>query len=210
MGTIFLTALGVAFSGAIMPGPVLTYTIRQSLKIGPKAGFLIMTGHAVLEVALILLVLLGFDAILQSNAAQVAIGIVGGLLLLYLGVDMLRGAVKNTVKIQIDSAGSESKSMVLSGFLISASNPYFLLWWAIIGLGFLLTAYKQFGVRGVAVFYFGHILADFIWYGAISTIIGKTRKFISETVYRAVVGVLGAMLVYFGGNFVISAIKSLM
>ena len=210
MGMIFLTALGIAFSGAIMPGPVLTYTIRQSLKCGSKSGFLIMTGHAILEIALILLIFMGFDVILQSNAAQVAIGICGGLLLFYFGVDMLRSAVKNTVKIQMDENGGASRGMIISGFLISATNPYFLIWWAIIGLGFLLAAYKQFGVAGVVVFYFGHILADFIWYGAISTIIGKTRKFISETVYRVLIAILGAMLVYFGGNFVYSAVQSLM
>jgi threonine/homoserine/homoserine lactone efflux protein len=180
---LFLTALGVAFSGAIMPGPVLTYTIRQSLANGPKAGFLIMTGHAILEIALIFLIFLGFDVILQSNAAQIAIGLVGGLLLIYLGFDMIRGAAKNTVKIQMDGSGGESRNMILSGLWISASNPYFLLWWAIIGLGFLLAAYKSFGVAGVAIFYLGHALADFLWYGMISTIIGKTRRFIKERVY---------------------------
>ncbi len=210
MGMLFLTALGIAFSGAIMPGPVLTYTIRQSLTSGPKAGFLIMTGHAILEIALIALIFLGFDVLLQSSAAQTAIGIVGGLLLTYLGGDMIHSAIRNKIQIQVEGEGGASKRMVLSGFLLSASNPYFLLWWAIIGLGFLLGAYKSFGVAGVVVFYLGHILADFIWYGAISTIIGKTRRFINQRVYRVIVIVLGCMLVYFGGSFVYQAVRSLM
>lgn len=210
MAMIFLSALGVAFSGAIMPGPVLTYTIRQALTSGPKAGFLIMAGHAVLEILLITLIFLGFDVILQSDAAQTIIGIVGGLMLIYLGLDMVAGSVKNKVKIRMDDAGHGSKNMVLSGFVISASNPYFLLWWAIIGLGFLLAAFKSFGVAGVVVFYSGHILADFIWYGLISTIIGKTRRFISERAYRVIIFGLGGMLVYFGGSFVYNAVISLL
>jgi threonine/homoserine/homoserine lactone efflux protein len=205
VAALFLTALGIAFSGAIMPGPVLTYTIRQSLVSGPKAGFVIMVGHAILEILLISLIFLGFGVILQSNAAQIMIGIVGGLLLIYLGGGMITGAIQNKVKIQVDGSGGESRGMVLSGFLISASNPYFLLWWAVIGLGFLLAAYKAFGVPGVAVFYLGHILADFAWYGLISTLIGKTREFINERVYRFVVAGLGAMLIYFGGSFVLNA-----
>ena len=209
MATLFLTALGIAFSGAIMPGPVLTYTIRQSFISGPKAGFLIMTGHAILEIALIFLIFLGFDVILQSDAAQIVIGMVGGLLLVYLGCDMISGSIKNKVRIQVDGEGGGSRSMILSGFLISASNPYFLLWWAVIGLGFLLGAYKSFGIAGVAVFYLGHILADFLWYGLISTLIGKTRKFINEGVYRGIVIGLGCLLVYFGGSFVYQAVKSL-
>jgi threonine/homoserine/homoserine lactone efflux protein len=209
MAALFLTALGLAFSGAIMPGPVLTYTIRQSLVSGPKAGFLIMIGHAILEAALIALIFLGFDVILESQGAQIAIGMVGGLLLIYLGVDMIRGAIRNKVHIQMDGKGGGSRSMILSGFLISASNPYFLLWWAIIGLGFLLGAYRSFGVAGVAVFYAGHILADFLWYGSISTVIGKTRRFINERVYRGIVIGLGGLLVYFGGSFVYQAARSL-
>jgi len=209
MATIFLTALGLAFSGAIMPGPVLTYTIRQSLATGPKAGFVIMVGHAILEVLLIFLIFLGFDVILQSGAAQIAIGMVGGLLLIYLGASMLHGSIKNRVRIEVDGAGGRSGGMILSGFVISASNPYFLLWWAVIGLGFLLGAYRSNGFAGVAVFYLGHILADFIWYGLISTLIGRTRRFINEGVYRLVVAGLGILLVYFGGSFVFNAAASL-
>lgn len=210
MATLFLTALGIAFSGAIMPGPVLTYTIRQSLVSGPKAGFLIMLGHAILEMALIGLIFLGFDVLLQSDAAQTAIGMVGGLLLVYLGYDMISSAIKNKVHIKVEGGRRGSRGMILSGLLISASNPYFLLWWAIIGLGFLLGAYKSFGVAGVAVFYLGHILADFLWYGAISTLIGKTRRFISERLYRGIVIGLGCLLVYFGGSFVYQAVRSLL
>ena len=207
---LFFTALGIAFSGAIMPGPVLTYTIRQSLTAGPKAGFIIMAGHAILELLLITLIFLGFDIILQSQGAQAVIGAVGGALLIYLGFDMIREAIRNRVKIQVDEAGGTSRNMLVSGFLISASNPYFLLWWAIIGLGFLLGAYKSFGVAGVIVFYLGHIAADFIWYGSISVLIGKTRRFISEKAYRIVVAALGALLLYFGGGFVYGVVAGLL
>lgn len=205
MAAVFLSALGVAFSGAVMPGPVLTYTIRQSLVSGPRAGFVIMVGHAILEILLISLIFLGFGVLLQSSAAQTAIGIAGGLLLIYLGGDMVAGAIRNKVKIRVEGAGGDSRGMVLSGFLISASNPYFLLWWAVIGLGFLLAAYKSFGIAGVAAFYLGHILADFSWYGLISTVVGRTRRFVSERVYRFIVAGLGILLIYFGGGFVVNA-----
>ncbi|HHT46215.1 MAG TPA: LysE family transporter [Firmicutes bacterium] len=85
--------------------------------------------------------------------------------------------------------------------MISAANPYFLLWWAIIGLGFLLQAYKSFGTSGIIVFYIGHILADFIWYGFISTVVGKTRRFIKENPCRLIIALLGSIVIFFGGSF---------
>ena len=208
MAAIFFSSVALAFSGSVMPGPLLTYTIQQALKNGSKSGFLIILGHALLELALVVLIFLGFDTLLKSNTAQIVIGLVGGALLAAMGAQMLVSAARDRLKIETDGQGG-SKSLVLSGALISAVNPYFLIWWAIIGLGFLLNAYQTFGLPGVAAFYVGHITTDFFWYGGISTLIGKTRKFINRNVYRVLVGVLGGMLVYFGVTFFVKAIQSM-
>jgi threonine/homoserine/homoserine lactone efflux protein len=208
MITTFLSAMAIAFSGAVMPGPLLTYTVRQAFSGGLKSGLTIMLGHALLELITVTLIFLGFDVILQSQTAQIAIGLVGGLLLTYMGVSMAVGALRNTVTIALSGTAS-SKSMVASGFFISASNPYFLLWWAIIGLGFLLAAYKAFGMWGAGVWFVGHIATDFLWYGFIAWVVGKTRRFISQNLYRWIVGLLGGMLVYFGVSFVVSAVSAL-
>ncbi|MDD2233554.1 MAG: LysE family transporter [Desulfitobacteriaceae bacterium] len=209
MFVIFLSAFTLAFSGAMMPGPVLTYTIKQALNSGPYSGFIIIAGHAVLELILIVLIFLGFNTILQSNFAQISIGLIGGVLLIYMGLDMVLGSLKNKIKIELDFTKANSKNMFLSGIVISAVNPYFLLWWAIIGLGFLIQAYKLLGTAGVLVFYTGHILADFAWYGSISMIVGKTRKFIKENLYRIIIILLGGLLIFFGGSFLLKAILTL-
>jgi len=207
MALIFFSALAVAFSGAMMPGPLLTYTIRQSLNAGPYSGFVIIAGHAVLELFLIVLIFMGFDIILQSDSAQSVIGIVGGLLLIYMGADMVINSLKNKVKIELDNKKSKPGNMLFSGFIISAANPYFLLWWAVIGLGFLIQAYKLFGSAGVLIFFTGHILADFIWYGSVSLIVGTTRKFIKVNLYRVIIAFLGGVLIFFGGTFFYNALS---
>lgn len=208
MAEIFLTALTVGFSGAMMPGPLLTYTIKQSLSRGPASGFIITLGHALLELVLLILIFLGLNIILQSEAAQITIGISGGLMLVYMGADMIVRAVKNKLSAGADGR-SGSRGMMLSGAVISAANPYFLLWWAVIGLNLVLRSYNEFGFIGVAVFFAGHMSSDFIWYGAVSVIVGTTRKFIKQTPYRVIIAALGALLVFFGGNFVYGAITNL-
>jgi threonine/homoserine/homoserine lactone efflux protein len=203
---IFLSALAVGFSGAMMPGSLLTYTIRQSLSVGPKAGFIVTIGHAILEFFLIILIFLGFDRVLQAEPAQVAISLVGGAFLSYMGLDMLNGAIRNTVKVQVDSGNAQTRSMLWSGLAISAANPYFLLWWAIIGLGFIMQSYTAFGMVGVALYFVGHITADFIWYGFVSTVVGTTKRFISEKPYRVIIAALGCLLIYLGGSFLVGAV----
>jgi len=207
MAMIFLSAFAVAFSGAMMPGPLLTYTLRQALNTGPYSGFIIIVGHAVLELILIALIFLGFDIILQSDSAQISIGIIGGLLLIYMGSDMIFSSLKNKINIEVDENKSSAGNILfISGMAVSVANPYFLLWWAVIGLGFLIQAYKSFGIVGVFLFYIGHISADFIWYGLISIIVGKTCKFIKQSLYRSIIVVLGSILVFFGGSFFYKAI----
>ncbi len=208
MTLLFLTALAVGFSGAMMPGSLLTYVIRQSLREGPKVGFIVIAGHALLELVLIVGIFLGLDIVLRSDAAQISIGVIGGLLLCFIGADMIVKAARNRVSISMEAKTGSSERMMLSGALLSLANPYFLLWWAVIGLGFLTEAYRDFAVWGVAVYFLGHIAADFTWYGAISTVVGKTRRFIKEKPYRVIIIVLGALLIFFGARFLIDAVTS--
>ena len=210
MVPLFLSALTVGFSGAMMPGSLLTYTIRQSLTAGPKSGFIIILGHALLELALIVCIFLGLDILLKSDIAQTVIGILGGLLLCYMGVDMIVKAAGKKITVRMDANKDSTKSMLVSGMVISAANPYFLLWWAVIGLGFLLEAYRNFAYMGVLVYFTGHILADFIWYGFISVVVGTTRKFIRDKPYRMAIMLLGGLLVFFGGRFFVNAVGTIL
>jgi threonine/homoserine/homoserine lactone efflux protein len=206
LALLFLSALAVGFSGALMPGSLLTYTIRQAMSIGPRAGFIVTTGHVLLELILIVLIFLGFGNVLQSGTAQIAIGLIGGAFLAYMGYGMISGAVRNTVKVQTDETGTMTKNVLFSGLIISAANPYFLLWWAIIGLGFIMQSFNTFGLAGVALYFVGHVCADYIWYGFVSTVVGTTKKFIKEKPYRVIIALLGVLLVFFGGRFIYSAI----
>ena len=204
MAFLFLSALTVGFSGAMMPGSLLTYTIRQSLITGARAGILITAGHAVLEIGIILLIFMGLGSLLQTDTAQIIISIGGGGLLTLMGIQMIAGSIRNTVQIHTDESSPRAKDLrlILSGAVISVTNPYFLLWWSVVGLGFILQSYGALGSAGVLVYYLGHISADFIWYTAISMIVGKTKRFIKQTHYRLLIIVLGGLLIYFGMKFI--------
>ena len=116
---------------------------------------------------------------------------------------------RGKVSVTLDAGNGGSERTVLSGALLSLANPYFLLWWAVIGLGFLTDAYRDFAVWGVAIFFFGHIAADFVWYGLISTVVGTTRKFIKDKPYRIIIMVLGGLLIFFGIQFLLGAAGTL-
>lgn len=190
-----------------MPGPMMTYTIRQSLTGGPRVGWLITLGHMVLEIVVVVLIFLGFGAFMQTKTAQFAIGLGGGLLLLYMGLNMVIASARNRVSIQLEGPATTAGNLFLSGFLLSASNPYFLLWWAVIGLGFITQSYTTFGLAGVLIYFLGHTSADYLWYSFVSTLVGKTRHFIQDKPYRILIALLGILLVYFSLSFLVSALR---
>lgn len=205
---VFLQSLLIGYSGAMMPGSLLTYTIDKSIKSGAKAGLLISLGHCILELILVILIFLGAGKYLQTPIAQLVIGLIGGIVLIFFGTNMIRDIFLNRINIDLkNKSNSKNGNMVISGALISASNPYFPIWWAAIGLGLITNAYNLFGLFGVVLFYLGHITSDLSWYGFVSALISKTRNFINLKIYKIIITFLGFCLIGFGTSFILGSIK---
>lgn len=209
IGTFFQSLL-IAYSGAVMPGPLLTYNINQSMRVGVRSGFLLIAGHAILELATIALLFLGLGTFLSTKTAQIVVGLAGGTLLIIFGTAMVKDVIQGKAKLEIQGNGEKkSGGLVLNGIMISAMNPYFIIWWTVVGLGLMMTAYKAYGISGVAVFFTGHILADFSWYLLISFLASRSRKLMNEKAYKIIVTILALVLVGFGISFIMNAAMKL-
>ncbi|HEY8391444.1 MAG TPA: LysE family transporter [Capillibacterium sp.] len=205
---IFMESLLIGYSGAVMPGSLLTYTLERSMQTGVKAGFMISLGHSLLELILVILLYLGFGPYLSADLAQIIIGLAGGIVLLILGGKMVKQSRSGQVTIPQPAATRTGKgSMLLGGALISAANPYFTLWWAVVGLGLMMKAFNRFGPAGILLFYLGHIFSDFSWYLFVAWLIGKTRSFLSLKVYKVLIICLGVCLIAFGISFFLHALR---
>lgn len=133
-----------------------------------------------------------------------------GLVLIFFGTNMIRDIFLNRIHIDFkNEAKSKNGNIIISGALISASNPYFPVWWAAIGLGLITNAYNLFGIFGVIFFYLGHIISDLSWYGFISAVISKTRNFINLKIYKIIITFLGFCLIGFGASFIFDSINHL-
>jgi threonine/homoserine/homoserine lactone efflux protein len=206
LAAIFTSSFVIALSGALMPGPVLTVTITESTRRGPWAGPLMMLGHGILELFLIGLLLAGLAPFLSRGGVFVAVSIVGGAILLGMGIMMLR----NLPSLTLHNTGEQrsSSNLVLTGIVMSVANPYWLIWWATIGLGYIMYA-MQFGIAGVIAFFVGHISADLAWYSLVSYGVAKGTHFMSDRMYRGLIGFCGGFLVLFSGYFFYSGITGL-
>ncbi len=195
----------IALSGALMPGPLLTITIGESVKRGAKAGPLLIVGHSILEGALVILLLSGLSSLIVKTGFKIFSFFSGGAILLIMGYSMVRES--STIDMeQVRGSGEKRGNIILLGILGSISNPYWIIWWATIGLGYLVASIKL-GVPGVVCFFIGHILADFAWYTVVSSAIARGKKVFSAKVYRRVICACGIFLIGFGGWFLFGCYK---
>jgi threonine/homoserine/homoserine lactone efflux protein len=202
---LFASSFGVALSGALMPGPLFTATVSESGRRGAIAGPLFIGGHAILEAILVLLVVLGLGAFLDRPAVFIVISLCGGLIMLWMAASMFR----SLPSLRFDVTGGDKRygHVVLSGALLSLSNPYWTVWWVTIGLGWISRGMKL-GPAGVGAFYAGHILGDLSWYAFLSFAVAKGRRFLTDRRYRILIGICAAALAGFGLWFIGSGIRA--
>ena len=204
--TIFATSFIIALSGALMPGPLFTITLSESARRGFIAGPLIVLGHGILELVLVLFLLLGLAPILKNDYVIGSVGVGGAVVLIW----MAAGMVRSLPALSLEGVSNSSKSTnpVWAGILMSVANPYWTIWWATIGLGYILYSFKL-GLLGVIAFFVGHILADLAWYAAVSFTVAHGRRFMSDRIYRGVVACCALALLGFGIYFGFSGAQRL-
>jgi threonine/homoserine/homoserine lactone efflux protein len=204
---IVITSFLVGLSGAMMPGPVLSITIGETayrLRTpggwvrGALVGPLIVLGHGLLEILLVLGISLGLGAVLAHQSILGAIGVVGGAVLTGMAWGMLRGL--RGLSLQGEAPARARRSPVLAGILTTASNPYWTLWWATIGLGYIGLS-QRFGPAGLVAFYLGHICSDLAWYSLVSGTLAAGGELLTDRVYRGLVGACAVFLLGFGVYF---------
>jgi threonine/homoserine/homoserine lactone efflux protein len=150
------------------------------------------------------LLIAGVGRFLQIENVKIVIGILGGAFLIILGVQMLRDA-KRSVSL---AAPSISQSAFITGILLTAGNPYFLLWWATVGLA-LATQASQLGVLALVLFGVVHWLCDLVWLEILSQASYRGAKVFSEKAQRLVLGICGVALLFFAAKFVFAALAKL-
>ena len=225
LAAIFGSSFLVSLTGALSPGPLTTLAIREGVQKGFWAGPALAVGHGAVELALVIGLALGLSQILERDVATASIALVGGLFLLWLGVQVIRLAPGQELQIgrdardgpaagragRADASPEESPSLsgaaslVGAGLVVSVSNPFWVAWWATVGTAYIVKALDQ-GAAGVASFYSAHFLTDLAWLSLIAFVLASGRRIMSRRAYRAVLTVCGLFLLGLGGWFLASGL----
>jgi threonine/homoserine/homoserine lactone efflux protein len=184
-----------------MPGPLFAVTLEKAAK-RKTAGLLIALGHGIVEFPLMFFIYFWLSQFDIPDAVPIAVGVVGGLLMMYMGVNTFRN--RGAASQKVDVPRQES---LLAGIWTTAVNPGFILWWITIGTALIMNA-QLFGLLGFSVFTVVHWLCDFIWYAVVAFVIFKSRRFWNEKVHTGIFVFCFAVFVGFGAWFFTSSLWS--
>jgi threonine/homoserine/homoserine lactone efflux protein len=231
LAAIFAASFAVGFTGALMPGPLTTLAVRETMRHGFWAGPLLALGHSLIELALVIGLALGLSRLLDEDAVKAAIGIAGGLFLLWMGFHIMGNTPQRPVAagngpgaaayepsrarrwLRLLTGGATSDDplssvawvLVPAAVLVSVSNPAWVAWWASVGTTFVSRSLEQ-GAAGVAFFYTGHILSDTVWLVVLAFVLATGRRMMSGFVYRGILAVCGLFLLGLGSYFLASGL----
>jgi len=200
--TVSLTWYLVSLSGVLAPGPIAALAISEGARRGPRAGPLISFGHALTELAMLIALAVGLREFLQRPPVAGTLGLVGGVVLLWMGYGLAKAAWLDRLTLNPGDPpdGAARFGPVAGGVLLSVGNPYWLLWWATVGAGYFIL-FTQFGIAGLIAFYVGHVTLDLGWNSLLAFLSASGRRAVPQPVYRGVLLACGlflmAMSVYF-------------
>jgi len=202
LGLFLLSAAGISLTGVMLPGPMTAATIAKGYS-DKHAGAWIAAGHAVIEIPLIAVIYaviyFGFEHFIDSPQVERGIYLAGGLMLLYLGFRMFRATGEAT-----DAVGGLPASSLVTGIVITGTNPAFYIWWATIGVA-LVSGAAKFGLAGVILFTLVHLPCDLAWSEFLSVSTYESRRWWTQKVRRIVFSVCALILAGFGVWFCLSA-----
>jgi threonine/homoserine/homoserine lactone efflux protein len=201
---LFLASvLLISLSGVMMPGPLFAVTVKKASK-SKTAGALIAVGHGIVEFPLMFLIFFVLSQFTLPSFVKIAIGLIGGFLMIFMGVQAFRNRHKRE-EVAVDL----KRDSVLAGVWTTAANAGFILWWLTIGTTLIMNA-RQFGLLEFSVFAGVHWLTDFLWYTVVALLIFKSQRFWTERMHMGITLFCVAVFIGFGAYFMGSALWSLL
>ncbi|MEM0442213.1 MAG: LysE family transporter [Candidatus Nitrosocaldus sp.] len=229
--TFLLMVVAVSSSGVLSPGPLFLINLHYAKRYGHVSGILCASGHAAVELPLILAIAIGILSMDYINQFRWLIGLVGGIALIAFATMQLytmysrwrsNGKGKDGSSSNSSSNGSYGSSIywdriegrvsalhgsLLAGIVFSALNPFFIVWWLTVGAKMIADAWYMASIQGVLIMFLAHIWMDYAWLGCTAYMARKgIERLHNKRPYIMLYIALYAMLVYIGAGFIASSI----
>ena len=187
----------ISASGVMSPGPLFAANVMYGLREGKVSGIKMAIGHTIVEFPLILLLGVGFFSIESIPEITVGITIYTAAGLCVFALLQIRSVTKQKFNLEVRSG----QGPFVAGILLSALNPFFIIWWLTIGLVLISESIQNFGIIGIVILFLFHIWMDYAWLFTIAAFSSKAKNYLSKRNFKIIIIGLSVVLIYFGIDF---------
>ena len=201
-----IEVIALSASGVFAPGPLFFANLAYGIGPDRWSGVKVAYGHTVVELPLIIILAAGLFTFDVAKKYAGTIGFISGIAILAFASLQIVSIIKEKRAYNVPHiAGSKGPFVV--GIVLTALNPFFLLWWFTAGSK-LIADSGGFGMTtGVVMLFTLHIWMDYAWLGSTAYLASK-GTFLLRSKYFPVLGLgLAALLVYYGVNFLLQAVS---
>ena len=199
-------------SGVISPGPLFFANLVYGSKQGIYSGIRMALGHTIVELPLIIILASGlstFSSITTSNLVAKLISLSGGIVILVFSAVQIIAFLKkkNGEKKNIYFNTDNKKDPFIIGSILSALNPFFILWWLTAGLKLISDSLDLYGfAMGIVVVFSFHIWMDYSWLAVTAHLISRGTLIFRSKYYPILLLALNAALIYYGIYFIVTGL----
>jgi len=190
--------VGVALAAPV--GPINVEIVRRGLGGGFLSGWLVGLGAVSADTIYCALVVGGLAPLADSPALRAPLYLAGAVVLGYLGVVGLRGALVGGPVVEAPPPARRSFG---TGFLMAAASPMGIVYWLSIGAALVASAVERAGREAAPLLVAGVFFGIVCWVTFLSGLAQGGRRFVSERVLRGMTAAgavaLLAFAVWFGG-----------
>jgi threonine/homoserine/homoserine lactone efflux protein len=187
---LLLAGLALGAGAGLAPGPLQALVISVSLSRGFAAGARVAASPLLSDVVVIVVSLLVLRSIPERAVA--VLGVVGGLFVVWLGIEALRDAAA-----EIEAGPRSGTGSLLRGALVNLLSPHPWIFWLTVGGPLLVAAWADSAASALA-FLLGFYLLLVGSKVVLAAVVAGGRRRLSPTALRRAHLAAGALLLLTG------------
>jgi threonine/homoserine/homoserine lactone efflux protein len=200
---LLATGMVLGLAAGFAPGPLLALILAQSIRFGTREGLKVAAAPLLTDLPIVAAATaLVVAAATTADALLGAISLAGAVFVAYLGVESIR-----TTGVEAGRPEEAPRSWA-RGALVNVLSPHPYLFWITVGAPTLIRAWRE-GPLAAAAFLAGFYACLVGAKMLVAVVAGRSGGRLRGGAYRAVMVVLGALLLVFAVRLAIEGLRLL-
>ncbi|MEM1600529.1 MAG: LysE family transporter, partial [Sulfolobales archaeon] len=182
------TVVAISATGALSPGPLSVMTLALGVRGGWRSGFQVALGHTIFELPYVTFLTFLYGSVVKFLELEIikylltVIVVIFNSFFAYLLIsDAVKVGVTRNIALNSGIAGKFSKMRhpILVGLILTGFNPFFLIWWATVGMPLIEGVLRYNVLQSLPTMYLSHVWLDFIWLTLLAYTSSKGARYLS-------------------------------